>query len=188
MQQIHNSSCEAFIIMYANDITFGLNLEQLVYNLSQMWLHLHNNMNNTNISIFQTPTIPIMGCIRPLFKSSKLSLVLHSNVKPKLYIYFFIWLTTYLYVGFTPFHNNFRCKNWESSLNLQINPKKNCLVYLVAPHYEHCPLQSIFSNSISSDDIYVKTSKVSNFKHDHMWHLITLWNTTLFAKGNLSIE
>jgi len=44
MQQIHNSLCEVFIIMYVVDITFGLNLEQLVYNLSQMCLHMHNNI------------------------------------------------------------------------------------------------------------------------------------------------
>ncbi len=49
MQQINNSSCGFFIITYLVDIMFKLNLEEPIYNVAQMPLHLHNNINNKNI-------------------------------------------------------------------------------------------------------------------------------------------
>ncbi len=49
---LDNSSCKLFTIAYATNITFGLNLEQSLYNVTQMRLHLHNNINNKTISPF----------------------------------------------------------------------------------------------------------------------------------------
>jgi hypothetical protein len=47
-----NSSCGLFTIAYGVDIAFELNLEQSIYTVAQMRLHLHNNINNKNISPF----------------------------------------------------------------------------------------------------------------------------------------
>ncbi len=52
MQQLDNSSCKIFTIAYAINITFGLNLEQSLYNMTQMRLYLHNNINSKTISPF----------------------------------------------------------------------------------------------------------------------------------------
>jgi hypothetical protein len=50
MQQLNSSSCNFFTITYVANITFGFNLEQLIYNVSQM--QLHNNINNKTIFPF----------------------------------------------------------------------------------------------------------------------------------------
>ncbi len=52
MQQIDNSSCGLFIITCVVDITFRLNPEKPIYNVAQMQLHLHNNINNKYIFPF----------------------------------------------------------------------------------------------------------------------------------------
>ncbi len=46
MQQPNNSSCKIFTIAYATNIVVGLNLEQSIYNVPQMRLHLQNNIKN----------------------------------------------------------------------------------------------------------------------------------------------
>jgi hypothetical protein len=57
MQQIDDSFSDFFTIIYVTDIAFGLNLEQYIYNVTQMWFHSHNNIVNKNISPFpQTST------------------------------------------------------------------------------------------------------------------------------------
>jgi hypothetical protein len=57
MQQIDDSFSDFFTIIYVTDIAFGLNLEQYIYNVTQMWFHSHNNIINKNISPFsQTST------------------------------------------------------------------------------------------------------------------------------------
>jgi hypothetical protein len=50
MQRLYSSFCELFTIVYAVDITFGFNLKQSIYNISQMQLHFHNDKNNKTIS------------------------------------------------------------------------------------------------------------------------------------------
>jgi hypothetical protein len=50
MQQLDNSFCILFTMAYVTDIAFGFNLEQSLYNVPQMGLHLHNNINNKTIS------------------------------------------------------------------------------------------------------------------------------------------
>jgi hypothetical protein len=52
MQQRDSASCELFIIACAIDITFELNPKKIIYNVSQMRLHLHDNINNKTISPF----------------------------------------------------------------------------------------------------------------------------------------
>jgi hypothetical protein len=52
MQWLDNLSYEVFIIAYVIEIAFGFNLEQSIYNVPQMPLHLHNNLDNKNISPF----------------------------------------------------------------------------------------------------------------------------------------
>jgi hypothetical protein len=52
MQQLDSSSCGLFTTAYATDITFELNSEKSIYNVPQMWSHLHNNVNNKTISPF----------------------------------------------------------------------------------------------------------------------------------------
>ncbi len=52
MQQLDNSCCKLFTIAYVVDTTFGLNPEQSIYNVPQMRLHLHNNINDKTISPF----------------------------------------------------------------------------------------------------------------------------------------
>jgi hypothetical protein len=52
MQQINNPSCGLFTIANAANITFGLDLDEFIYNVAQMQLHLLNNINNKNISPF----------------------------------------------------------------------------------------------------------------------------------------
>jgi hypothetical protein len=47
-----SSSCGLFTIAYGADITFVPNLEQSIYNVAQMRLHLHYNINHTNMSTF----------------------------------------------------------------------------------------------------------------------------------------
>jgi hypothetical protein len=46
MQQLDSSFCELFTIAYAYDITFGLDQEKSICNVSQMRSHLRNNINN----------------------------------------------------------------------------------------------------------------------------------------------
>jgi hypothetical protein len=52
IQQLYNSFCELFTIVYVVDITFGFNLKQSIYNILQMQLHFHNNKNNKTICPF----------------------------------------------------------------------------------------------------------------------------------------
>jgi len=52
MQQPNDSSFELFRIAYATDIAFELNLEQSIYIVLKLRLHLHNNINNKNTSPF----------------------------------------------------------------------------------------------------------------------------------------
>jgi hypothetical protein len=51
MQKLNNF-CELFTITYVTDVTFGLNPEKIIYNVSQMWSHLHHNINNKTIYPF----------------------------------------------------------------------------------------------------------------------------------------
>jgi hypothetical protein len=52
MQQPNNSSCGLFTIAYATNIAFELNPKKSIYNVPEMQLHLHNNINNKTISPF----------------------------------------------------------------------------------------------------------------------------------------
>jgi len=53
MQQIDNSSCDAFTIAYAIDIAFGFDFEKSQYVFIEMQTHLQNSINN--IYIFPFP-------------------------------------------------------------------------------------------------------------------------------------
>jgi hypothetical protein len=48
----NNWTIQLFTITYVADITFGLNPKQSIYNVPQMRLHLHNNINNKTIYLF----------------------------------------------------------------------------------------------------------------------------------------
>jgi hypothetical protein len=52
MQELDSSSYKLSTISYAANIIFEQNVKNSIYNVPQMRLHLHNNINNKTISPF----------------------------------------------------------------------------------------------------------------------------------------
>jgi hypothetical protein len=52
IQQLDGSSCGLFTIAYVINMAFKFNLEQSIYIVPKIWLHVQNNINDNNTSPF----------------------------------------------------------------------------------------------------------------------------------------